>query len=65
MALLPVVGSSIMNAAKSVERVAGKMSDRREKLVKSVMSVFGPATGATVTEYIPDLQETPLTRNPM
>ena len=59
MALLPVVGSSIMNAAKSVERVTAKMSDRREKLVNSVQSVFGPEVGTTVTEYIPNLEEVP------
>ena len=59
MALLPVVGSSIMNAAKSLERIAGKMSDRRERLVGSVNKLFGPAVGTTVTQYIPDLNEPP------
>jgi hypothetical protein len=57
MALIPVVGASIMNAAKSLERIAGKISDRRDRLVKSVRSVFGPAVGDTVTQYIPDLNE--------
>jgi hypothetical protein len=59
MALLPVVGSSLMNASKSLERVTGKISDRRDKLIRSVKSVFGPATGTSISEYIPDLQETP------
>jgi len=59
MALLPVVGSSIMNAAKSLERITGKMSDRRERLVGSVNKLFGPAVGTTVTQYIPDLNEPP------
>jgi len=59
MALLPVVGSSIMNAAKSLERIAGKMSDRRKRLVGSVNKLFGPVVGTTVTEYIPDLNEPP------
>ena len=57
MALIPVVGASIMNAAKSLERIAGKISDRRDRLVKSVRSVFGPGVGDTVTQYIPDLNE--------
>jgi len=57
-ALVPVVGASIMNAAKTVERVSGKMSDRREKLVRSVNSVFGPEIGASVVGFIPDLSET-------
>ena len=57
-ALVPVVGASIMNAAKTLERVSGKMSDRREKLVKSVNSVFGPEIGASVVGFIPDLNDT-------
>ena len=56
-ALIPIVGTSMMNAAKSAERVTAKMSDRRERLVESVQKVFGPA-GEAITQYIPDLSET-------
>lgn len=65
IALLPVVGSSIMNAAKSFERITGKMSDRRERLVKSVNGMFGPAVGSTVTGFIPDLNEPPGPEEPV
>ena len=57
-ALIPIVGASLMNAAKSAERVTGKISDRREKLITSVNKVFGPEVGASVTGYIPDLNDT-------
>lgn len=65
MALLPVVGTSIMNAAKSLERITGKMSDRRQRLVGSVNKLFGPAVGTTVTEFIPDLNEPPGPEEPV
>lgn len=56
LALFPVLGSALMNGARSAERLASKLSQRRTKLVESVRILFGDATAQQLDGWLPDLK---------
>lgn len=57
LALIPIAGSSLLNAAKSFERVTARMSDRRERLISSVGATFGSEAALFAATFIPDLRD--------
>ena len=53
--LVPFVGPALLDAARSTERIVGKISERRAKLIDSVARIMGDGPAGYVAELIPDL----------
>lgn len=53
--LVPFIGPALIDAARSTERVVGKISERRAKLIDSVARILGDGPAGYVAELIPDL----------
>jgi hypothetical protein len=55
--IIPFVGTSLHSAAKAVESHAGKLSDKRLKLIETIRKSFGEEEAELFASYIPDLNE--------
>lgn len=54
--LVPFVGPALLDAARSTERIVGKISERRAKLIDSIARIMGDGPASYVAELIPDLR---------
>lgn len=53
--MLPFIGTSLRSLALSVEKQAGTLSEKRQKLIESIRLSFGNEEAQLISEYIPDL----------
>jgi hypothetical protein len=57
--LIPLVGTSLYNAALSGQRFLGKLSKKRSKLINSARLIAGDGTGNILEAIVPDLNSVP------
>lgn len=53
--MIPFIGTSLRSAALTIEKQAGTLSEKRQKLIDTVQRSFGPEEAELIAQYIPDL----------
>jgi hypothetical protein len=54
--MIPFIGTSLRSAAMTVEKQAGTLSEKRQKLIDTVQRSFGDEEAQLIAQYIPDLE---------